>query len=92
VLIVVALVLILHSRRGDDGRSLLTIEKPNIRKVLVQGFRKLPSSGRKWSMGTKTKSQLTYQTQPIDVPNIGSIIIGKLSADDTSWVSAELAE
>ncbi|KAJ5833915.1 hypothetical protein N7474_002226 [Penicillium riverlandense] len=77
-LICVALILIYSSGHGDHARSLLRIEKP--------------SSHRKWNIGTNTKAQLTYQTRPIDVPNIGSIIMGKLKSEDTAWVSAELAE
>lgn len=81
-LIIVALILIYHNRHGDHALSLLKTDS-----ALQQS-----SSHRKWNMGTNTKAQLTYQTRPIDVPNIGSIIMGKLRSEDTTWVSAELAE
>lgn len=78
-LIIVALILIYHSRHGDNAWSSSKSDSA-------------AHKHRKWNIGTNTKAQLTYQTQLIDVPNIGSIIMGKLRTDDTTWVSAELAE
>jgi len=47
---------------------------------------------RKWGVGTGHKVDMTYQETPIEVPNEGIIVIGKLREEDTTWVSQELAE
>ncbi|KAJ5378109.1 uncharacterized protein N7496_005518 [Penicillium cataractarum] len=48
--------------------------------------------GRKWGAGTGNSAVLTFQTTPIEIPNEGIIVMGKLREEDTAWVSAELAE
>ncbi|KAJ5691852.1 hypothetical protein N7462_001275 [Penicillium macrosclerotiorum] len=52
-----------------------------------------PDHGRrKWGIGTGSKAILNYQTTPIEVPNEGIIVMGRVRDEDTAWVSAELAE
>ncbi|KAJ5151631.1 hypothetical protein N7492_009926 [Penicillium capsulatum] len=53
---------------------------------------KQDSSYRKWGVGTGQLVALDYKTTKIEVPNEGIIVMGKLRAEDTSWVSSELAE
>lgn len=53
---------------------------------------KLDSSRRKWGVGTGHAMAVDYKTTQIQVPNEGVIVMAKLRDEDTSWVSAELAE
>jgi hypothetical protein len=94
-LIIVALVLInrqLHTV-GQAPQSFWHFDTTSFRAALrppqqttQDGIR------RKWGSGSKKLLGLTYQTTPIEVPNAGVIVMGKLREENTAWVSAEVAE
>jgi hypothetical protein len=78
--------------QGPSPSSFWHFDTTDFRSV----FRPQPppqdASRRKWGTGTGHKAELTYQETPIEVPNEGIIVIGKLREEDTAWVSQELAE
>lgn len=50
------------------------------------------AASRKWGLGTGNKASNSWAKTPIEIPNEGVIVMGKLRDQDTAWVSAELAE
>ena len=95
-LIIFALVLInrqLHNvSNTQDTQSFWHFDTTSFRAALRPQQVSQEGARRKWGSGTNHKIGLSYQTTPIEVPNEGVIVMGKLSHEDTAWVSAELAE
>ncbi|KAJ5640160.1 uncharacterized protein N7484_008022 [Penicillium longicatenatum] len=94
-LIIVALVLInrqLHTV-GQAPQSFWHFDTTSFR-VALRPPQQTTQDGirRKWGGGSKKLLGLTYQTTPIEVPNAGVIVMGKLREENTAWVSAEVAE
>jgi hypothetical protein len=90
-LIIVTLILI--SRRvgtEQTPKSFWRFDTTSFRAALRQPAHDV--RGRKWGAGTGDSAVLTFQTTPIEIPNEGIIVMGKLREEDTAWVSAELAE
>lgn len=95
VLILLAVVLFTrhYSPPGEVANFPWRFDTPSLRAA----FRPQPApakgaSRRKWGVGTAKTVALKYQTTPIEVPNEGIIVMGKLREEDTGWVSGELAE
>ncbi|KAJ5618577.1 hypothetical protein N7528_006688 [Penicillium herquei] len=94
-LIIIALVLInrqLHTVPGQNPSSFWHFDTTSFQATLRPQSQVAQDSHRKWGSGTNNKLGLSYQTTPIEVPNDGVIVMGKLREEDTAWVSAELAE
>ncbi|KAJ6153622.1 hypothetical protein N7470_006581 [Penicillium chermesinum] len=47
---------------------------------------------RKWGTGSSNKVNLDWSKTPIEVPNEGVIVMGRMRDQDTAWVGAELSE
>lgn len=94
-LIIFALVLInrqLHTV-GQAPQSFWHFDTTSFRASLRQPQQTTQDGiHRKWGGGSKKLLGLTYQTTPIEVPNAGVIVMGKLREENTAWVSAEVAE
>lgn len=92
----IILIIILANRQyakpGHSPESFWRFDTTSFRSA----FRRQPpvqdANRRKWGVGTGNTVSLNFQTTPIDVPNEGIIVMGKLREEDTAWVSQELAE
>jgi hypothetical protein len=93
VLIFFALVLL--NNRYHPSRSPASFwhfDTTSFRSALRPHAQTTTTARRKWGIGTDRTNGVTYQNTPIEVPNDGIIVMGKLRDEDTAWVSAELAE
>lgn len=94
VLIIIGLV-VLNRQYPTQGQSPVSIWHFDTTSFRA-AFRANPpvedANRRKWGIGTKKKAPANYLTTPIEVPNEGIIVIGKLHEEDTAWVGQELAE
>lgn len=73
---------------GNDG-----VSTPKNSKPILTGNDKSNSNGKtKGSSDDSAVSRPLYETTPIIVPNDRVIVMAKLSTEDTSWVSNDLAE
>ncbi|CAI7569515.1 unnamed protein product [Penicillium pancosmium] len=93
VLIFFALVLL--NNRYHPSRSPASFwhfDTTSFRSALRPHTQTTTTARRKWGIGTDRTNGVTYQNTPIEVPNDGIIVMGKLRDEDTAWVSAELAE
>ncbi|KAJ5152651.1 uncharacterized protein N7482_009129 [Penicillium canariense] len=88
--------LVLLNRRFDTGKqspkAFWQFDTTSFRAALRPQSEQAHAARRKWGTGTNNAAVLTYQNTPIEVPNEGIIVMGKLREEDTAWVSAELAE
>lgn len=92
--VLIILFLIVASRQysspGQSPQSFWHFDTTSFRSAFRPQF--ADAHRRKWGIGTGNTVALNYQVTPIEVPNEGIIVMGKLREEDTAWVSQELAE
>lgn len=72
---------------GNDG-----VSTPKNSKPILTGSDNSNSNGKTKGSSDSAVSRPLYETTPIIVPNDRVIVMAKLSTEDTSWVSNDLAE
>lgn len=95
VLIIISLLLLNRRYHAVDvpaPKSFWHFDTTTFRAAFHANPPQQDSSRRKWGVGTGHTVSIDYHTTPIEVPNEGIIVMGKLRDEDTSWVSSELAE
>ncbi|KAJ5550245.1 hypothetical protein N7535_001816 [Penicillium sp. DV-2018c] len=77
---------------GESLQDLWHFDTGSFRANLHPKHNQDPGSRRKWRVASDNKPSLIYHNTDIVVPNSGAIVMAKLKAENTAWVSAELSE